>query len=159
MKKIIKQILREHKEFKERLLDLIRTGDPNNIELVKLISQGQDIDIIELLIDYFKLHTPPYFKILEIFDFSVEELTYILTEIFEEPILWKDVGNFSIRNQHHEKLYWENPNGYWEKREYDDKGNRTYYEISTGYWEKTEYDENGKVKYWVGSNGVIMDKR
>jgi hypothetical protein len=54
MKKLIRKILREQFEYKQQLFNLLKTGDSDNIEMVKMISQGQDIDVIELLIDYFK---------------------------------------------------------------------------------------------------------
>ena len=56
MKKIIRQILREEFEYKQQLFDLLRSGDEDNLEMVKMISQGQGIEILELLIDY----QPPF---------------------------------------------------------------------------------------------------
>ena len=86
MKTLIRKILREQFEYKQQLFDLLKTGDEDNIEMVKMISQGQDIDILELLIEFFKEGDPPYFKLLKHFNLSEEELNYILSGIFGEPV-------------------------------------------------------------------------
>ena len=38
-------------------------------------------------------------------------------------------------------------------------GNIIYYEESNGSWYKREYDNNGKVIYHEGFDGVIIDNR
>ena len=38
-------------------------------------------------------------------------------------------------------------------------GNVIYFEDSDGYWEKREYDKNGNEVYYESSNGVIRDNR
>ena len=87
MKNIIRKILREQFEYKQQLFDLLRTGDKDNIEMVKMISQGQDIDILELLIEFFKENPkPPYLKTLKHFNLSEDELNYVLSKIFGEPV-------------------------------------------------------------------------
>jgi hypothetical protein len=78
MKKIIRKILREEFEYKQQLFNLLRSGDEDNIEMVRMISQGQGIDVIELLIEFFKEDNPPYFKILNHFDLSEDELDYVI---------------------------------------------------------------------------------
>ena len=35
----------------------------------------------------------------------------------------------------------------------DANGNKTYYEDSNGYWERREYDANGNKTYYVNSDG------
>jgi len=45
------------------------------------------------------------------------------------------------------KTYFEDSDGYWEKREYDRNGNHTYLEDSTGDWAKSEYDARGNRTY------------
>jgi hypothetical protein len=60
---------------------------------------------------------------------------------------------FEIKDSDGNQIYWENSNGYWEKREYDSEGNRIYYEDSNGYWSKHEYDSNGKEIYYENSDG------
>jgi hypothetical protein len=60
---------------------------------------------------------------------------------------------FEIKDSDGNQIYWENSNGYWEKREYDSEGNRIYYEDSNGYWSKHEYDPNGNVIYYENFTG------
>jgi len=137
MKKIIRKILREEFEYKQQLFNLLKTGDSDNIEMVKMISQGQGIDVAELLIEYFKENGSPYFKILNHFDLSEEELIYVLSGIFGEPV------TISY---------------YWGYRIYDDNGNKIYFENSDGYWYKSKYDDNGNEIYYEDSDGNIKDK-
>ena len=158
MKNIIRKILREQFEYKQQLFDLLRTGDKDNIEMVKMISQGQDINIIELLIEFFKEGDPPYFKLLKHFNLSEDELIYVLSEIYGERVTKKGYYN-SIYDQNGNRIYLENSNGIWEKREYDENGNLIYYDDSNGNWEKYEYDENGYQTYYENSDGRIMDNR
>jgi hypothetical protein len=49
---------------------------------------------------------------------------------------------FIIKDDNGNKIYQEQPNGWWEKHKYDDKGNQIYYEHSDGFWSKREYDSN-----------------
>jgi len=44
-------------------------------------------------------------------------------------------------------------NGYWEKYEYDEKGNKIKYENLDGFWIKYEYDENMNMIKYENSNG------
>jgi|688.fasta_scaffold206364_2 hypothetical protein len=60
---------------------------------------------------------------------------------------------FQIKDSNGNRIYWENSNGYWIKREFDSKGNRIYYEDSNGYWSKSEYDSNGNEIYYEDSEG------
>lgn len=46
-----------------------------------------------------------------------------------------------------------NPNEYWSKHEYDQRGNVIYFEDSEGYWDKQEYNQNGKYLYRENSDG------
>ncbi len=156
MKTLIRKILREQFEYKQQLFDLLRTGDKDNIEMVKMISQGQDINIIELLIEFFKEGNPPYFKLLKHFNLSEDELDYVFSGIFGETV---EIEDNSIYNQNGEQIYQESSTGYWRKREYDKNDNIIYYEDSYGDWEKLEYDENGNEIYYENSNGYIEDNR
>ena len=133
MKNIIRQILREEFEYKQQLFDLLRTGDEHNLEMVKMISQGQGINILELLIDYSKENPkPPYFKILNHFDLSHGEIDYILSKLLNDNI--HQIERYSNgRILYSENgIYYEHSNGNWEKYEYDDNGNEIYYEDSDG---------------------------
>ena len=61
---------------------------------------------------------------------------------------------FIIRDKNGNKIYWEDSNWVWNKREYDCNGNQIYLENSYGYWHKIKYDSNGNVIYSEDSNGV-----
>jgi len=125
MKKIIRKILKEDR--RQMYLDRI-------IEVMKN--------------DY------PLIKNLKLYGFydqlSEEELTYVLSGIFEQPV--KKVDN-NIYDDNGNKIYKEHSHGYWKKYEYDDNGNKIYYENSDGYWLKYEYDENGNVLYYEYYDG------
>ncbi len=150
MKKIIRRILKEdrQKQFLNKIILLMK----------------DDYPIYKKLDDYG-------------FNLSEEELNYVLSGIFGEPVIKK---RQRIYNQNRNEVYFENSFGYWEKFEYDDNGNEIYYYDSEGYWKKFEYDNNGNVIYsedsdgdWVkygydgngniiyheDSNGVIRDYR
>ena len=66
---------------------------------------------------------------------------------------------FTIKDDQGNEIYWENSDGYWDKREYGEKGNEIYYEDSDGYWNKHEYDDEGDEIYYEDSNGFILDNR
>ena len=43
---------------------------------------------------------------------------------------------------------------------YDDKGNRIYFENSNDYWSKREFDVNGnEIYYETSEEGVVFDNR
>jgi len=157
MKKIIKKILREEFEYKQQLFDLLRSGDEDNLEMVKMISQGQGINILELLIDYSKENPkPPYFKLLNHFDLSDGEIDYMLSKLLDDNLHQIDRysnGNVEIIGEYGKRIYFEYSDGRWEKTEYDDNGNTIYFENSGGYWKKYEYDENGNWIYSKNSYG------
>jgi hypothetical protein len=45
-------------------------------------------------------------------------------------------GSLYLYDSNGNKIYYEDSDGYWEKREYDSKGNQIYYEDSDGFWIK-----------------------
>ena len=63
---------------------------------------------------------------------------------------------FEIYDAKGNRTYWENSNGYWERREYDAKGNLTYRESSDGYWWRAEYDAKDNRTYWENNNGMKL---
>ena len=67
--------------------------------------------------------------------------------------------SFEIKDKNGNKLYHENSDGFWVKREFDKNNNEVYYEYSSGYWEKREYDKNNNEVYFENSKGTIIDKR
>jgi hypothetical protein len=56
-------------------------------------------------------------------------------------------------------VYYENSNGFWWKREFDEQGNEIYYESSYGNWSKSEYDDRGNEIYYEDSDGTVVDDR
>ena len=160
MKRFIRKILREQFEYKQQLFDLLRSGDSDNIEMVKMISQGQGIDIIELLIEYFKENGSPYFKILNHFDLSEDELNYVFSGIFGKPLFRTTNSGHSLHvyDENGYKIYYGNSDGFWWKKEYDENGNMIYNESSLGYWTKNEYNKNNHKIYSEYSNGYWENK-
>jgi len=66
---------------------------------------------------------------------------------------------FFIRDEYENEIYFENLEGYWEKKEYNSNGNEIYYENSDEYWWKKEYDSNGNEIYFEDSDEEIIDNR
>jgi hypothetical protein len=66
---------------------------------------------------------------------------------------------FIIKDKNDNRIYFEDSNGFWIKREFDSNGNQIYSEISNGFWIKSEYDSNGKETYYENSDGEIIDNR
>ena len=66
---------------------------------------------------------------------------------------------FEVYDGKDNKIYYENSNGKWSKREYGERNNQTYYEDSDGNWSKIKYDKNGNEIYFEDSYGYVADKR
>ena len=66
---------------------------------------------------------------------------------------------FRIKDKNGNKIYSENPDGTWIKREFDSNGKQIYYETSSGYWMIWEWDSNGNKIYSENSNGKVIDNR
>ena len=70
---------------------------------------------------------------------------------------------FIIKDDEGNKIYYENPRGFWSKSPFWAKcewadGNEIYYENSAGYWSKREWAD-GNLIYYENSEGCIIDKR
>ena len=109
---------------------------------------------------------PPYFKNMgENYGLSEKEYELVLGKIFNQPVSVQLsfenplAESNKVFNKNDRPIYYEDSDGDWEKREYDQYGNKIYYENSDGYWHKKEYDTNGKLIYYEDSNGYIMDNR
>ena len=83
------------------------------------------------------------------FNLSEDELIYVLSEIYGEPVTKRGGRIYNKK-----LLYSEDSDGFWSKIEYDENGNQIYYESSDGFWGKMEYDENGYQTYGEDSNGI-----
>ena len=109
-------------------------------------------------------------------ELSEDELIYVLSEIFGEPVKIKGTivydkngneiysenseGQWSKREyENNNRTYLRYSDGYWMKWEYDEYGNMIYHENVNGYWCKKEYDENDNMLYYENSNGEIEDYR
>ena len=65
---------------------------------------------------------------------------------------------FKIKDSNNNRIYYENSNGFWDKREYDSNNNRIYCENSNGYWDKREFDLNNNQIYYENSNGLWIKR-
>ena len=59
----------------------------------------------------------------------------------------------TLFDKNHNKIYHENPNGYWSQREFDSNNNEIYFKNSDGDWYKREFDSNNNQVYFENSNG------
>ena len=153
MKRLIKRILREHKEFKNKLFNLLNSGQDENIDMVKYLSEGQGYDLRDILIEYFQEYGPPYFNIFNVLEIPEEEQEYILTKIYGNISIVKTGLRAYIYDDNDNEIYEEYSDGFWLKLEYDDKGNKVYEERSNGYWEIQKYDDKGREIYFEHSDG------
>jgi hypothetical protein len=78
-------------------------------------------------------------------------------------LIYREISDgFWSKREYNDKgneIRFENSYGFWGKSEYDDQGNEIYYENSNGFWGKSEYDDEGNEIYSEDSNGQIIDKR
>ena len=103
----------------------------------------------------------PIIKNLKLYGFydqlSGDELNYVLSGIFEQPVKVEGYGyksnGLGIFNENGNKIYYEHSDDDWVKVEYDENGNIIYFEHSDGSWIKHEYDDNGNQIYSESSNG------
>jgi hypothetical protein len=100
---------------------------------------------------------PPYFiNMKDNYGLKPEEYKFILSKVFNQPVTIAGNGVYDTNGN---IFYYEDSDGYWEKKEYDSNGNVIYIENSDGYWVKKEYNTNGHVIYRENSYGVIIDNR
>jgi len=119
----------------------------------------------------------PYIKYLNMYGLSDNEMVMILSKVFNESvsiegakvyntdgnrIYCEDSDGFWYKKEwdaNGNLIYCEDSDGYWEKYVYDINGNLIYSENSYGYWTKREYDSNGNLIYQEDSTGNIVNKR
>jgi hypothetical protein len=66
---------------------------------------------------------------------------------------------FIIKDRNGNQIYYEDSNGFWVKREWNENGKQIYYEDSHKHWYEAEYDWKGNLVYYLNSNGEIRDYR
>ena len=72
----------------------------------------------------------PYFKNMkDNYGLKRNEYELVLSKLFDQPVTIK--GRY-VHNTNGNKIYHEDSNGFWSKREYDTNGNLIYYENSNG---------------------------
>jgi hypothetical protein len=119
----------------------------------------------------------PYFYNLKVTDTPEHLWNRILSKVFNQEVRLSNNDIYDSNNNriysedsdgYWEKrefdsnnniIYHENSDGFWSKREYDSNNNRIYVENSDGYWVKQEYDSNNNEIYYEDSDGLIIDKR
>jgi hypothetical protein len=81
MKRLIRKILREQFEYKEKIFNLLNSGDEGLIEMVKYLSEGQGYDLKELLIEYFQEYEiTNFFKIMNTLKMDKETIIDIFSK-------------------------------------------------------------------------------
>ena len=99
----------------------------------------------------------PYFKNMrDQYGLSPDEYKLVLSKLYKQPV---SIKGRNVNDDQRNLIYYENSNGFWEKREYDNLRNIIYFENSDGYWEKREYDNQGNIIYHENSHGEIDDRR
>jgi hypothetical protein len=63
-----------------------------------------------------------------------------------------------IKDKSGDVAYWQNLNGSWLKKTYDDNGKLLTYKNSDGYWSVETYDDNGKKLTFKNSDGYYKIK-
>jgi len=97
----------------------------------------------------------PYFKNMkEMYGLRPDEYEMVLSKVYGQPVT---INGNNVYDQYGNRIYFEDSDGKWIKREYDINGNIIYYETSSGYIE--EFDQYGNRIYSVDSNGRIIDNR
>ena len=66
---------------------------------------------------------------------------------------------FEIKDKNGNRIYFEDSNGDWYKKEYDSNGKEVYFENCKGNWSKSEFDSDGNEIYYENSDGEIIDNR
>ena len=96
----------------------------------------------------------PYFKNLITMGIDTVHYGEIFKRMYNDTITI--INNREIINEIGEVIYYENSDGEWYKKEYDDNGNEIYYENSNGYWFKKEF--NGNIVFYINSLGEWVKK-
>jgi hypothetical protein len=93
---------------------------------------------------------------------NVKEFPFDIKDSRGKRIYFENSNGFWWKREHGsngKQIHHKDSKGFWWKREYDSNGKEIYYENSTGYWFKSEYDSQGKEIYFENSKGTIIDDR
>jgi YD repeat-containing protein len=93
---------------------------------------------------------------------KVNTFPFVIKDKNDNQIYFEYSNGFWSKREYDDKgnqIRYENSNGLWRKSEYDDRGNEIYSEDSNGFWIKREYDDQGNLIYYEDSNGEIIDER
>ncbi len=174
MKDSKKEPIKTHKSFENLMgfTNKLDGGDINITETIKIIlKEGRMKNIIKKILkeDRRQMFLNKIIKVIKndftiiknLKDFgfyeqlSEEELNYVLSGIFGEPVT--SYGG-EIYDENNNRIYFEDAYGDWEKYRYDERGKKIYQEDSYGVWKKIEYDNNGNIIYREDSNGMWFKK-
>jgi hypothetical protein len=93
----------------------------------------------------------PYFKNLISMGIDTVHYGEIFKRMYNDTIT---INNREIINEIGKVIYYENSDGEWYKKEYDDNNNLIFTKQIGGYWLRKEYDDKGKLIYYEDSNGI-----
>ena len=93
---------------------------------------------------------------------NIKKFPFEINDHNGNRIYYEDSEGFWIKKEfdcNNNELRYESSNGYWFIKEYDSKYNEIYYEESRGYWSRKEYDTNNNEIYYENSDGETIDTR
>ena len=93
---------------------------------------------------------------------KIKEFPFRIKDSNGKEIYYEQSDGYWEKREYDSKgkqIYWENSDGDWVKREWDSEGNGIYHENSDEYWEKYKYDSNNNQIYYENSGGTIRNNR
>ena len=97
---------------------------------------------------------------------NIKDFPFIIKDKNDNIIYYEESNGFWNKREYNYNargniiyFYYEDSNRFWSKFEYDDNGKEIYYETSNGYWSKREYDAQGDQIYFENSDGTVIDNR
>ena len=95
-------------------------------------------------------------------ELKIKDFPFVINDKNNNRIYFEDSNGYWWKREfdkNNNEIYWEDSYGFWVKREFDSNNNKIYYENPDGFWEKREFDKNNNEIYYEDSNGYIIDKR
>ena len=93
---------------------------------------------------------------------NIKTVPFIIRNDNQMIIYFEDSNGYWYKrgfDEQNNEIYFEDSDKYWYKREFDNNNNEIYHENSNGYWYKREFDNNNNEIYHENSDGDIRDKR